>query len=607
MNFDFLKVITGRRFPIEYIAPPVCEGEFSSTGSPFISLLPIVKESIDTMEVSFQDGVFTFSWDSVPGALCYTVWKETETAEWEIVAECIDPNEWETNEEGCYKVTVISEEGSSSLEDAPKICTTTAFSCPTFSVLLPASVSAAQGVDVTFTVTAATTTPPADLVYTWKKDGTIILTEVLASGTPSSIVKADVTPADDGTYSVEVTVVGKDCAPIVSSCILTVDVPPPPPTCEDDPGPMPTSFLESDDTTIIEFDDDQLRTAYQWTSVDLAPGDYKLVYLGGYVEECVFPEYGATCRSGQLTYHPELCETPCKVHSVRWHVSGFVQVDAGAGYRNVLPPITSAVSNAIDGTACTDCPNPCYNCDNPQVPPEEDWIDESDLADAIAASFPDNTSIGSATVPAETTERVPWNPYVPDGGTYPGRVSATPLWTTVAGAGDNLGNMYWQGATNPYEEQMNFRLVRWRKFTDQPWAPAILNFAGVWAAIKPATVADPGFPTAPCDTWDGSFAGSCYVSNTQVMYDPIGDIAVWAVNCPMGSYHENVEYSSSTIFGDCGFGKWILSITGYWFDGAMWQAENLWVGEKLGGDTALGAYAKTAAFNPGAPNCVVIV
>ena len=230
MNFNYLKVITGRRFPIEYVAPPVCEGEFSSTSSPFISLLPILKESIETFEATFQDGTFTFRWDHVDGALCYSVWRLMETDEWEIVAECINTVEWETNVVGCYRVTVISEEGES--EPSKKVCTIEAFTCPTFIVSLPTAVSVAEGTSVTLTVTAVTT-PASTLNYVWSKDGVIFLSEVLPSGTPSSVFKSDLVPgADEGLYSVTVKDTEHDCDPITCNCPLTVE-PFVPPGCED--------------------------------------------------------------------------------------------------------------------------------------------------------------------------------------------------------------------------------------------------------------------------------------------------------------------------------------------------------------------------------------
>jgi hypothetical protein len=541
MNFDFLKVITGRRFPIEYIAPPVCEGEFSSTGSPFISLLPIIKESIDTLEVTFQDGVFTFSWDSVPGALCYTVWKETETAEWEIVAECIDPNEWETNEEGCYKVTVISEEGSSSLEDAPKKCTTTAFSCPTFSVLLPASVSAAQGVDVTFTVTAATTTPPADLVYTWKKDGTIILTEVLASGTPSSIVKADVTPADDGTYSVEVTVVGKDCAPIVSSCVLTVDPTPPIPTCEDDPGPMPASFLEDDSTLIGEFTGTILGTD-ELVPGGISGGEYSISYVSGSFVQCLKTVTG---------FYP--CATASRYRSER-SIGGRLKIN------DIVVASFGGLDTAIESGTCPLC-DPVNECEN-----------TPSIADAIA-----NCTTFHGAGPGVTTDSS-------------GVVAHT--W------GVHSAKVYCSEPIFPPDAceatiDTVVALTRTKKYIDQPMALQVLSWATVWGLIKPVGAIDQSWPYG--NAWTG-FSDLPGITDLTVIYQ------LGVVSYPVVDFVDLAGSIISAFAGD----KWALQFFGYWFDGGGDHWEILWAGEKLGGDSAAGAYSRTSAWNVVTPTCVVL-
>lgn len=116
MAFEYLKVFTGRRFVLGYISPAVCEGDFSSTGTPSISLLPIIGPNSPSGPVMEAHGLgFRFSWGTVAGALCYSVYRAVDSLDpfgpYTLVAECITDTFFDIDDAGVYVVEAVTPDG----------------------------------------------------------------------------------------------------------------------------------------------------------------------------------------------------------------------------------------------------------------------------------------------------------------------------------------------------------------------------------------------------------------------------------------------------------------------------------------------------------------
>jgi hypothetical protein len=112
---------------IDYQSPPICEGDFTSTGTSTISLLPILRPLGPTGLVMNWNGTrYRLEWNIIPGALCYSVYRLNDVidpfSEWILVAECVEGNTI-TLPPGIYGVTVITLDGESEpsepIEGAP--------------------------------------------------------------------------------------------------------------------------------------------------------------------------------------------------------------------------------------------------------------------------------------------------------------------------------------------------------------------------------------------------------------------------------------------------------------------------------------------------------
>jgi hypothetical protein len=122
--FLYRKILTPRRLRLDYISCPVCEGDFTSTGTSVISLQPLVKSlgpSGLVMEPWF--GKYRLRWGVVRGALCYTVYKLADEIDpfgpYTIVAECIQGDYFDVDE-GIYCVTAITPEGETECSNVVK-------------------------------------------------------------------------------------------------------------------------------------------------------------------------------------------------------------------------------------------------------------------------------------------------------------------------------------------------------------------------------------------------------------------------------------------------------------------------------------------------------
>lgn len=118
-----IEVLYLRRPRLEYVSPPICEFDFSSSGGPIISLETIGQLLAPSGFILSGRGRFVLSWTNYPGAICYTVYKAVDPnnpfGEYVVVAECIeDPSiNLEPNGPGCYRVSAITEHGETQLSD----------------------------------------------------------------------------------------------------------------------------------------------------------------------------------------------------------------------------------------------------------------------------------------------------------------------------------------------------------------------------------------------------------------------------------------------------------------------------------------------------------
>jgi hypothetical protein len=118
-----LEVLYLRRPRLEYISPPVCDFDFSSSGGPVIVLDALGRLLAPSGFVIGGSGRFQLSWNAYPGALCYTVYKAVDSnnpfGEYVVVAECIeDPTiNLEPEGPGCYRVSAITLNGETELSE----------------------------------------------------------------------------------------------------------------------------------------------------------------------------------------------------------------------------------------------------------------------------------------------------------------------------------------------------------------------------------------------------------------------------------------------------------------------------------------------------------
>jgi hypothetical protein len=120
-SFLYRKILTPRRLLIDYQSPPICEGDFTSTGVSTISLLPILRPLGPTGLVMEWNGTrWRLTWNIIPGALCYSIYRLNDVldpfSEWILVAECVENNVI-TLPPGIYGVTVITLDGESDPSD----------------------------------------------------------------------------------------------------------------------------------------------------------------------------------------------------------------------------------------------------------------------------------------------------------------------------------------------------------------------------------------------------------------------------------------------------------------------------------------------------------
>lgn len=154
--FHTIDVICARRQALIYVSPPFCEVDFSSSGEPVIVLNPFRRRRGPTGFVVIAGGRLRFRWDTVPGAICYSLYRR-EGGEYVLVAECFpcdecEPDtccfECETCAPGCYVITAITEDGETE----------------------PSNEACSEGCDVTITTTSPLPSGDFNAPYSFQLD-----------------------------------------------------------------------------------------------------------------------------------------------------------------------------------------------------------------------------------------------------------------------------------------------------------------------------------------------------------------------------------------------------------------------------------------------------
>lgn len=114
MNSVF-EYLFARRPVLNYESPPVCEANFSGTGSPVIVLDPFGGLAPVSGLVLGGVGNRTLSWNNYPGAICYSVYQADNENEpfgtYHVIAQCIPENHFQLPGRGPFRVTAITPDG----------------------------------------------------------------------------------------------------------------------------------------------------------------------------------------------------------------------------------------------------------------------------------------------------------------------------------------------------------------------------------------------------------------------------------------------------------------------------------------------------------------
>lgn len=123
MSLDTLQYFFQRVPCLNYVSPPICEMEFSSSATPTIVLNPHARKLGPTgLEFFVQDGRIFLRWNNYPGAICFSIYKAVDELEpfgdYHLVAECVQsPFDIDSFGPGTYRVTAITLEGESGFSD----------------------------------------------------------------------------------------------------------------------------------------------------------------------------------------------------------------------------------------------------------------------------------------------------------------------------------------------------------------------------------------------------------------------------------------------------------------------------------------------------------
>jgi hypothetical protein len=213
------EVLYLRRPRLEYVSPPICEFDFSSSGGPIISLEALGQLLAPSGFVLGGRGRFRLSWSNYPGAICYTVYKAVDSnnpfGAYVIVAECIEDPEIDLEPEGpgCYRVSAITPHGETQLSEP--ICGVG--SCP---FILSGATPPSQLVTAgdAAAISCLIGNPDTATSYRWFKDGMLYLDTTAT--TQETLSFPSVALSDAGSYALVVSNV--ECDDTSSPSILQV-------------------------------------------------------------------------------------------------------------------------------------------------------------------------------------------------------------------------------------------------------------------------------------------------------------------------------------------------------------------------------------------------
>jgi len=577
-----------RRMKFDYISPPICEALFSSTGEPTILLETFERDKVMGLELDNTSGVH-LKWTAFPGALCYSVYQaDTDAGPWVLVAECVEEFEI-PDEEDCYIVTAITPEGESDISDP--ICPST-ITCPDWVTALGGSSEETCGSLFSLTVEAAVI--PADVIYyEWTKDGDLVFAETKTGA--STFVINSLVAGDAGLYHVEA-YYGESCK-VSTDQVLTVV------GCGggggcDCGGLMPDEFLEDCDEFVVQHAGEFPAPAE--TSFFFGAGVYEMRYVSGSSYECshAVPTFNDPADCADTFQN---CQSNAVSSTGR--IGGQADIDFGLGWVQAVALGAAVVESEFR-------PGGGNNCLKKAL------VSAATVAAALEVAYPGKKN---STLGAGMCGLIPW---VWDSGaekTYPGRVEAGYAGGNCASVcGDETacpGSPPDPGENcKPATCDTIVEIYRVKKFIAQP---TVLTIQGWGAAMKalligvinPKPNVDVGYE------WAGKFGSATNqpdefpgIAETGISY------AFWTTYPYPGI--GQIDVSGSSLWASVGNvnpadNKWQLTIFASWLDQAdMWQAETLWRGTKLSGNTGAGAYCWEASFVPELQTllpCIVMV
>lgn len=228
--FTVLETLFLRRPKIHYTAPPVCDADFSSSGGPSIVFNDIGALSSPTGVALGGVGGFFLSWNSYPGALCYSIYKSTNpddpSGTYTVIMECLPnpPVDLSTDGPGWFRVSAITPDGETPLSQPVHVGGGGGgFTCPTIDGPPPAfEVDATDGdVDVILGPFPVSEGAGAGIVtYEWFKDGVFFLD---TTDTSKSFLQFDeVSGTDTGAYTLHLNNDQPSCSLVSDPIVLDV-------------------------------------------------------------------------------------------------------------------------------------------------------------------------------------------------------------------------------------------------------------------------------------------------------------------------------------------------------------------------------------------------
>lgn len=225
-----IDVLFLRRPKIDYISPPVCEALFSSSSFPVIVLNPLTPQSYPTGLILGGSGGFLLSWNTYPGALCYSVYKSVDPdnafGQYVIIAECIPENQFDLTGfgPGFFRVSAVTLDGETPLSLPIFVGGGGGgFTCPSFTGPAPVNpVIGTEGEPATLgPVPFDAGAGAGALNFEWYKDG--VFFEDTTFTTSNTLIIPSFENDDAGLYFLNITTEFQDCSIESEDIGLTTD------------------------------------------------------------------------------------------------------------------------------------------------------------------------------------------------------------------------------------------------------------------------------------------------------------------------------------------------------------------------------------------------